>query len=46
MRKTYAINVKQTEKCSGVVFEFHQPDMTELPDYMGLLGEFYGRTAK
>jgi len=46
MRKTYAIDGKQIEKCSGVVFEFHQPDMTKLPDYVGLLREFYGRAAK
>ncbi len=41
MRKTYALDGKQIEKCSGVVFEFHQPDMAKLPDYMGLLEEFY-----
>ncbi len=49
MRKTYTIDGKQIEKCSGVVFEFHQPNMAKLPDYMGLLKEFYvskkGRTA-
>ncbi len=41
MRKTYVIDGKQIEKCSGVVFEFHQPDVAKLPDYMGLLNEFY-----
>ncbi|MCL2059395.1 MAG: hypothetical protein FWH01_10125 [Oscillospiraceae bacterium] len=46
MRKTYAINGKQIEKCSGVVFEFHQPDIMKLPDYLRLLREFYGRAAK
>jgi hypothetical protein len=46
MRKTYAIDGKQIEKCSGVVFEFHEPNTTKLPDYMGLLAVFYGRPAK
>lgn len=42
MRKTYTMDGKRIEKCSGVVFEFHQPDLAKLPDYMGLLREFYG----
>ena len=46
MRKSYAIGGKQVEKCSGVVFEFHQPDISKLHDYMGLFGEFYRRMAK
>ena len=41
MRKTYILDGKTIEKCSGVVFEFHQPTMAKLPDYMGLLREFY-----
>lgn len=41
MRKIYSIDGKHIEKCSGVVFEFHQPDMAKLLDYMGLLKEFY-----
>ena len=45
MRKTYTIDGKCIEKCSGVVFEFHQPDMAKLPDYIGLLREFYGKKA-
>ena len=40
-RKTYSINSRQIEKCSGVVFEFQQPDMEKLPDYIALLKEFY-----
>jgi len=43
MRKTYVINGDLIEKCSGVVFEFHQPDMEKLPDYINLLKEFYTR---
>ena len=46
MKKTYTIDGKQFEKCSGVVFEFHQPSMMKLPDYMGLLREFYEKRAK
>ena len=41
MKKSYAIDGNLFEKCSGVVFEFHQPDMAKLPDYIGLLREFY-----
>ena len=41
MRKTYTINGNLIEKCSGVVFEFHQPNMEKLPDYVGLMKEFY-----
>ena len=46
MRKTYTIGGKRIEKCSGAVFEFHRPDMAKLPDYLGLLREFYGKAAK
>lgn len=42
-RKTYTIEGSLIEKCSGVVFEFHDPDMAKLPDYVGLLQEFYGK---
>ncbi|HOP10249.1 MAG TPA: DUF6434 domain-containing protein [Oscillospiraceae bacterium] len=45
MRKTYILDGKTIEKCSGVVFEFHQPDLAKLPDYMGLLREFYEKKA-
>lgn len=45
MRKTYILDGKKIEKCSGVVFEFHQPSMSKLPDYMGLLKEFYEKKA-
>ena len=41
MRKTYTIDGKFIEKCSGVVFEFWNPSMEKLPDYIGLLVEFY-----
>jgi hypothetical protein len=41
MRKAYTIDGKQIEKCSGVVFEFWQPSLDKLPDYIHLLAEFY-----
>jgi hypothetical protein len=46
MRKIYVIDGRQIEKCSGVVFEFHQPNVEKLPDYMELLKEFYEKKAK
>ncbi len=41
MRKSYTIDGRLIEKCSGVVFEFHSPTLEKLPDYIGLLREFY-----
>lgn len=41
MRKTYMIDGIHMEKCSGVVFEFANPTVEKLPDYMFLLKEFY-----
>jgi len=41
MRKTYTIDDKQIEKCSGVVFEFWNPTAEKLADYIDLLEEFY-----
>ena len=41
MRKTYTIDDRQIEKCSGVVFEFWNPTVEKLVDYMDLLAEFY-----
>ena len=41
MRKTYTIDGKQIEKCSGVVFEFRNPTVEKLADYINLLAEFY-----
>lgn len=40
-RKVYTIDGKMYEKCDGAVFEFHQPSLKKLPDYMALLDEFY-----
>ena len=41
MRKTYTIDGKQIEKCSGVAFEFLNPTIKNLNDYIELLAEFY-----
>ena len=40
-RKTYTLDGSLIEKCAGVVFEFYQPTMQKLPDYLALLDEFY-----
>jgi len=40
-RKTYAIDGRKIEKCSGIVFEFRNPTIAKLPDYVDLLAEFY-----
>jgi len=40
-RKTYSIDGQDYEKCNGIVFKFWWPDLEKLPDYMGLLKEFY-----
>jgi len=41
MRKTYTIDGKEIEKCSGIVFEFWNPTAEKLADYRNLLEEFY-----
>ncbi len=41
MRKTYTIDGITYEKCSGVVFEFHNPTVEKISDYMALIREFY-----
>jgi hypothetical protein len=40
-RKTYTLDGRLIEKCTGVVFEFWQPDLAKLPGYISLLSEFY-----
>lgn len=42
-RKTYTLGGKKIEKCSGVAFEFHNPKIEYLEDYINLLKEFYGK---
>jgi hypothetical protein len=43
-RKVYTIGGNRYEKCSGVAFEFYQPDIEKLPGYMALLKEFFPRS--
>ena len=40
-RKIYTIDGNVYEKCDGAVFEFWQPNIQKLPDYLALLDEFY-----
>lgn len=40
-RKTYTIDGRLIEKCSGVVFEFWKPAVDKLPGYIDLFKEFY-----
>lgn len=40
-RKIYTIDDNRHEKCSGITFEFLDPNLEKLPDYMDLLKEFY-----
>lgn len=40
-RKDYEIDGKKIEKCNGTTFEFYQPTVQNLPDYISLFQEFY-----
>ena len=40
-RKTYTIDGRLIEKCNGVTFEFHEPSISKLKDYLALFTEFY-----
>jgi hypothetical protein len=40
-RKSYTIDGRLIEKCSGITFEFHDPTTAKLPDYLSLFSEFY-----
>ena len=40
-RKIYTINDRKFEKCAHADFMFSQPNLEKLPDYIGLLTEFY-----
>ena len=40
-RKTYTIDDNTYVKCDGAVFEFSNPTIDKLPDYMNLLSDFY-----
>lgn len=40
-RKDYEIDGVQYEKCNGTTFEFYEPTVERLPDYIALFREFY-----
>jgi hypothetical protein len=41
--KTYTIGNKKMVKCTGVVFEYHNPKKAYITDYIDILKEFYQR---
>ncbi len=40
-RKTYTIDGRLIEKCNGITFEFYDPSVKKLKDYIDLFTEFY-----
>ncbi len=40
-RKTYTLDGRFIEKCNGITFEFFDPDVQKLKDYISLFTEFY-----
>jgi hypothetical protein len=40
-RKSYTIDDQFIEKCNGKTFEFHDPHLEQLGDYLTLFTEFY-----
>ena len=40
-RKTYTLDGQLIEKCNGLTFEFRNPGMQQLNDYVALFAEFY-----
>lgn len=40
-RKTYTIDGRLIEKCNGITFEFCNPGMDKIPDYIALFTEFF-----
>ncbi len=45
-RKDYEIDGVPYEKCNGMTFEFHDPSVERLPDYIALFREFYKTSSK
>ena len=44
--KKYLINGTKIEKCAGIVFEFYDPKIENVIDYMNILKEFYSKKPK
>ena len=40
-RKSYTLQDRLIEKCNGITFEFHNPSIQKLPEYIALFTEFY-----
>lgn len=40
-RKAYTLDGRFIEKCNGLTFEFQQPGLQDLADYIALFTEFY-----
>lgn len=40
-RKSYTLCGRDIDKCNGITFEFFEPSLERMPDYIGLLREFY-----
>lgn len=40
-RKSYRLDDELIEKCNGVTFEFWEPNLDKLPDYIDLFKEFF-----
>jgi hypothetical protein len=40
-RKTYTINERRMDKCDSLTFEFREPSVEKLGDYLALFTEFY-----
>lgn len=40
-RKSYTLDNRFIEKCNGLTFEFWEPNLDKLSDYISLLKEFY-----
>ena len=45
-RKDYEIGCIKYEKCNGTTFEYHDPKIENLADYLALFKEFYLRSSR
>lgn len=45
-RKSYTLENRLIEKCNGIVFEFFEPDVSKLGDYLDLFNEFFPNRRK
>ena len=45
-RKIYTIAGKKMEKCDGIVFEYNDPKIENIEDYMNILRKFYEKKSQ